>query len=95
MLQSREAVYSVEHFYPKHPEHPIAPLTADFHSYFREEGIEKSHLRQKGKLPKSHSVEQVLRNEPAMEALAALGFGDQSRGGLFIMGKDESRRRNL
>jgi len=47
MLQSREAVYSVEHFYPKHPEHPIAPLTADFHSYFREEGIEKSHLRQR------------------------------------------------
>ena len=47
MLQSREAVYSVEHFYPRHPEHSIAPLTADFHGYFREEGIEKSHLRQR------------------------------------------------
>jgi ABC-type nitrate/sulfonate/bicarbonate transport system substrate-binding protein len=34
-------------------------------------------LKAKGKLPESYSVEQVLRNEPAMQALAELGFGDQ------------------
>jgi ABC-type nitrate/sulfonate/bicarbonate transport system substrate-binding protein len=39
-----EIVYSVEHFYPKHPGHPIAPLTAEFHGYFRETGIVASQL---------------------------------------------------
>ncbi len=40
----KEIVYSVEHFYPKHPAHPIAPLTADHHGYFRKESIQSANL---------------------------------------------------
>jgi ABC-type nitrate/sulfonate/bicarbonate transport system substrate-binding protein len=40
----REITYSVEHFYPKHPGHPLAPLTAEFHGYFKKDGIDHSHL---------------------------------------------------
>jgi ABC-type nitrate/sulfonate/bicarbonate transport system substrate-binding protein len=39
-----EITYSVEHFYPKHPGHPLAPLTAEYHGYFRKNGIDHSHL---------------------------------------------------
>jgi ABC-type nitrate/sulfonate/bicarbonate transport system substrate-binding protein len=41
----REITYSVEHFYPKHPGHPLAPLTAEYHGYFKKDGIDHSHLR--------------------------------------------------
>ena len=40
----REVTYSVEHFYPKHPGHPLAPLTAEYHGYFKKHGIDHSHL---------------------------------------------------
>lgn len=40
----REVTYSVEHFYPKHPGHPLAPLTAEYHGYFKKDGIDRSHL---------------------------------------------------
>lgn len=40
----KEIAYSVEHFYPKHPAHPIAPLTAESHGYFRQESIQATHL---------------------------------------------------
>ena len=40
----REITYSVEHFYPKHPGHPLAPLTAEYHGYFKKHGIDHSHL---------------------------------------------------
>ncbi|MGH7835849.1 MAG: ABC transporter substrate-binding protein [Candidatus Binatia bacterium] len=40
----KEIVYSVEHFYPKHPGHPIAPLTAEYNGYFEKAEIQKSHL---------------------------------------------------
>jgi ABC-type nitrate/sulfonate/bicarbonate transport system substrate-binding protein len=40
----QEIVYSVEHFYPKHPGHPIAPLTAEYHGYFDKKAITKSRL---------------------------------------------------
>ena len=39
----REITYSVEHFYPKHPGHPLAPLTAEYHGYFKKHGIDHSH----------------------------------------------------
>jgi len=41
----REVIYSVEHFYPKHPGHPLAPLTAEYQDYFKKYGIEHSHLQ--------------------------------------------------
>src|SRR5262245_39911094 len=41
----REIIYSVEHFYPKHPGHPLAPLTAEYQDYFKKYGIERSHLQ--------------------------------------------------
>jgi ABC-type nitrate/sulfonate/bicarbonate transport system substrate-binding protein len=41
---TKEVVYSVEHFYPKHPGHPLAPLTAEYHGYFKKNGIDKSQL---------------------------------------------------
>jgi ABC-type nitrate/sulfonate/bicarbonate transport system substrate-binding protein len=40
----REITYSVEHFYPKHPGHPLAPLTAEYHGYFKKDGIDHGHL---------------------------------------------------
>jgi ABC-type nitrate/sulfonate/bicarbonate transport system substrate-binding protein len=40
----KEVVYSVEHFYPKHPGHPLAPLTAEYHGYFKKDGVDESHL---------------------------------------------------
>jgi ABC-type nitrate/sulfonate/bicarbonate transport system substrate-binding protein len=40
----REITYSVEHFYPKHPGHPLAALTAEYHGYFKNGGIEHSRL---------------------------------------------------
>jgi ABC-type nitrate/sulfonate/bicarbonate transport system substrate-binding protein len=40
----REITYSVEHFYPKHPGHPLAPLTAEYHGYFKKDGVDHSHL---------------------------------------------------
>jgi len=39
-----EVTYSVEHFYPKHPGHPLAPLTAEYQGYFKQSGIVRSHL---------------------------------------------------
>lgn len=42
--KSGEMNYSVEHFYPKHPNHPVAPLTAEAQGYFRAEGAGKSRL---------------------------------------------------
>jgi ABC-type nitrate/sulfonate/bicarbonate transport system substrate-binding protein len=44
----REITYSVEHFYPKHPGHPLAPLTAEYHGYFKKDGIDHSHLLMAG-----------------------------------------------
>lgn len=41
---SDEMIYSVEHFYPKHPNHPVAPLTAETQGYFRDEGVGGSRL---------------------------------------------------
>jgi ABC-type nitrate/sulfonate/bicarbonate transport system substrate-binding protein len=40
----REVAYSVEHFYPKHPGHPLAPLTAEYQGYFKKASIDHSHL---------------------------------------------------
>lgn len=34
-----EVFYSVEHFYPTHPDHPLATLTAEHHGYFSQEGL--------------------------------------------------------
>jgi len=39
-----EVFYSVEHFYPTHPDHPLATLTAEHHGYFQQEGIRKVTL---------------------------------------------------
>jgi ABC-type nitrate/sulfonate/bicarbonate transport system substrate-binding protein len=36
--------YSVEHFYAKHPGHPVAPLTAEYYGLFRESGIGNTEL---------------------------------------------------
>jgi ABC-type nitrate/sulfonate/bicarbonate transport system substrate-binding protein len=44
-FRQQEIVYSVEHFYPKHPGHPLAPLTAEYQDYFKKYGIEHSHLQ--------------------------------------------------
>ena len=41
----REISYSVEHFYPKHPGHPLAPLRAEYQDYFKKYGIEHSALQ--------------------------------------------------
>jgi ABC-type nitrate/sulfonate/bicarbonate transport system substrate-binding protein len=43
-LYPPEVTYSVEHFYPKHPGHPLAPLTAEYQGYFKQNGILRSHL---------------------------------------------------
>jgi ABC-type nitrate/sulfonate/bicarbonate transport system substrate-binding protein len=87
MTDSREAIYSVEHFYPKHPEHPIAPLTADFHGYFREERIEKSHLVIAGDDDASIRLLLEGKTEFSMDAHPAMVIEQNARGNdVYIIG---------
>jgi ABC-type nitrate/sulfonate/bicarbonate transport system substrate-binding protein len=44
MTPGQSATYSVEHFYPKHPGHPFAPLTAEYRGIFREAGLPSTEL---------------------------------------------------
>jgi len=83
----REIVYSVEHFYPKHPGHPIAPLTAEFRGFFRDEGVTSSTLRIAG--DDTGSIDLLLEGKTAfsMDAHPAMVIEANSRGkDLYIIG---------
>ncbi len=41
---AQSVTYSVEHFYPKHPGHPFAPLMAEYRGLFKEAGLPTSEL---------------------------------------------------
>jgi ABC-type nitrate/sulfonate/bicarbonate transport system substrate-binding protein len=86
-MTEREVVYSVEHFYPKHPEHPIAPLTAQFHGYFREEELEKSRLTIAG--DDMGSIDKLLSGETdvSMDAHPAMVIEENAKGkDVYIVG---------
>ena len=88
MTQSKsEVVYSVEHFYPKHPEHPIAPLTAQFHGYFREEGVGESHLVIAGDDDGSIRLLLEGKTDFSMDAHPAMVIEENARGkDVYIVG---------
>jgi ABC-type nitrate/sulfonate/bicarbonate transport system substrate-binding protein len=87
MATPREVVYSVEHFYPKHPEHPIAPLTAQFHGYFHEAELEKTRLMIAG--DDTGSIDKLLAGESdvSMDAHPAMVIEENAKGkDVFIVG---------
>jgi ABC-type nitrate/sulfonate/bicarbonate transport system substrate-binding protein len=87
MGSNREVVYSVEHFYPKHPEHPIAPLTAQFHGYFHEAELEKTRLMIAG--DDTGSIDKLLAGESdiSMDAHPAMIIEENAKGkDVYIVG---------
>jgi ABC-type nitrate/sulfonate/bicarbonate transport system substrate-binding protein len=83
----QEIVYSVEHFYPKHPGHPIAPLTADHNGYFEKAEIQKSHLLIAG--DNTGSVDFLLggKTDFSMDAHPAMLIEANARGAdVYIIG---------
>jgi ABC-type nitrate/sulfonate/bicarbonate transport system substrate-binding protein len=87
MASEREVIYSVEHFYPKHPEHPIGPLTAQVHGYFLEEDLAKSTLSIVG--DDMGSIDKLLSGETdiSMDAQPAMLIEENARGkDVYIVG---------
>ncbi|HWP57396.1 MAG TPA: ABC transporter substrate-binding protein [Candidatus Acidoferrales bacterium] len=83
----RQITYSVEHFYPKHPGHPIAPLTAEFRGYFREAGITGSHLVIAGDNEGSIDLLVEGKTDFSMDAHPAMLIEAKARGSdLYIIG---------
>jgi ABC-type nitrate/sulfonate/bicarbonate transport system substrate-binding protein len=84
---TRRIVYSVEHFYPKHPGHPIAPLTAEHRGFFREEGVASSALAIAG--DDTGSIDLLLEGKTAfsMDAHPAMVIEANAAGkDLYIIG---------
>jgi ABC-type nitrate/sulfonate/bicarbonate transport system substrate-binding protein len=82
-----EIVYSVEHFYPKHPGHPIAPLTAEHHGYFNKTAIPKSRLEIAG--DNTGSIDLLIEEKTnfSMDAHPAMLVEANARGeDLYIIG---------
>jgi len=87
MVEKHEVTYSVEHFYAKHPEHPIAPLTADVHGYFLEEDLAKSTLSIVG--DDMGSIDKLLSGETdiSMDAQPAMVIEENAKGkDVYIVG---------
>jgi len=83
----REVTYSVEHFYPKHPGHPLAPLTAEYQGYFRKDGIAHSHLQIAG--DNDGSIDLLIQGKTdfSMDAHPAMLIEANARGkDLHIIG---------
>jgi ABC-type nitrate/sulfonate/bicarbonate transport system substrate-binding protein len=76
----KDIVYSVEHFYPKHPGHPLAPLTAQYHGYFKKNGIDESHLVVAG--DNTGSIELLLEGKTdfSMDAHPAMLIEAKAKG---------------
>jgi ABC-type nitrate/sulfonate/bicarbonate transport system substrate-binding protein len=84
---TKEIVYSVEHFYPKHPGHPIAPLTAETHGYFDKQAIPRSHLDIAG--DNTGSIDLLVEGKTnfSMDAHPAMLVEANARGeDLYIIG---------
>jgi len=82
-----EIVYSVEHFYPKHPGHPIAPLTAERHGYFNKTAIPQSHLQIAGDNTGSIDLLIAGKTNFSMDAHPAMLVEANARGeDLYIIG---------
>jgi ABC-type nitrate/sulfonate/bicarbonate transport system substrate-binding protein len=82
-----EIVYSVEHFYPKHPGHPIAPLTAEQRGYFAKTAISRSHLQIAG--DNTGSIDLLIQGKTnfTMDAHPAMLVEASARGeDLYIIG---------
>lgn len=75
-----EVVYSVEHFYAKHPEHPIAPLMGLHHGFLQEAGLRKAHLTISN--TDVAAVEQVAEDKVdiAMDAHPIVAMQARARG---------------
>jgi len=87
MAMQREVTYSVEHFYPKHPGHPMAALTAQARGYFRDDSIQNSHLVIAG--DNEGTIELLVqgKTEFSMDAHPAMLIEANARGkDLYIIG---------
>jgi ABC-type nitrate/sulfonate/bicarbonate transport system substrate-binding protein len=85
--RQREITYSVEHFYPKHPGHPLAPLTAEYHGYFKKDGIDHSHLLIAGDNDGSLDLLVQGKTDFSMDAHPAMLIEANARGkDLHIIG---------
>jgi ABC-type nitrate/sulfonate/bicarbonate transport system substrate-binding protein len=83
----KEVVYSVEHFYPKHPGHPIAPLTAETHGYFDKKAITRSRLEIAGDNTGSIDLLIAGKTNFSMDAHPAMLVEANARGeDLWIIG---------
>lgn len=82
-----EIIYSVEHFYPKHPGHPLAPLTAEYQGYFKKDGIDRSHLVIAGDNDGSLDLLIQGKTDFSMDAHPAMLIEANARGkDLYIVG---------
>jgi ABC-type nitrate/sulfonate/bicarbonate transport system substrate-binding protein len=75
-----EVTYSVEHFYAKHPGHPLAPLTADYRGYFKQSGIARSHLVIAGDNEGSIDLLSSGKTDFSMDAHPAMLIEANARG---------------
>jgi ABC-type nitrate/sulfonate/bicarbonate transport system substrate-binding protein len=82
-----ELTYSVEHFYPKHPGHPLAPLTAEYQGYFKKTGIDHAHLVIAGDNDGSIDLLLAGKTDFSMDAHPAMLIEANARGrDLHIVG---------
>jgi ABC-type nitrate/sulfonate/bicarbonate transport system substrate-binding protein len=79
-LTNREVTYSVEHFYPKHPGHPLAPLTAEYQGYFKGAGVDRSHLVIAGDNDGSIDLLNQGKTDFSMDAHPAMLIEANARG---------------
>jgi len=85
--EKREVVYSVEHFYAEHPEHPLAILMAVHRGLLQEAGLQKAHLTVSGK--DLAAVEQVAEGKVdiAMDAHPIVAMQARARGDdIYVIG---------
>ena len=86
-LSRQEIVYSVEHFYPKHPNHPVAPLTAEYRGYFRDGGFGTSQLLVAGDNTESIDLLVGGKTDISMDAHPAMLIEANARGKeVYIIG---------
>ena len=86
-LTPNETIYTVEHFYPKHPNHPVAPLTAESQGYFRDEGVGESQLVIAGDNTGSITLLADGKTNISMDAHPAMVIESRTQGSdLYIVG---------
>jgi ABC-type nitrate/sulfonate/bicarbonate transport system substrate-binding protein len=85
--EAHEVVYSVEHFYAEHPEHPLAPLMGLHRGFLQEADLQRAHLTISN--TDLTAVEQVANGQVdiAMDAHPIVAMQAAARGQeIYIIG---------